>query len=384
MKIFNLCCKLQELLLNHKENDCFDDVQEFLENNQMFENQKKTLATMRLFCRNYMLSPIVEILKKIPIINFSHEKIDSYMAHDKIIQRYDIIILLLFLSKHKSDDYNYNHRSFIYRTPKEEKLNNLHTNSPIVNFIKEDDVDSLQDLINQKNLGVNDQIERGYDETDRSLYNCLPIHFAAYFGSVKCFKYLLNNTDQNHFSSLLKYAVIGGNYDIIHLAEAKYQRTDAYSASKIMSCAIEYMRNDLIEYLTEALNIEIDGNAYNQCVYSSNYLGLLKLIEINHDRINDNGGTGSSIFDIAAFEGYFDFIQFLSKDSIVDMLQENDYSKTALHSAARMNRLNIVKYLVEKCKIPYNIMSSSYGTPLNVAESYGMDKVCEYLKNCAS
>ncbi|OHS94398.1 hypothetical protein TRFO_39429 [Tritrichomonas foetus] len=94
----------------------------------------------------------------------------------------------------------------------------LHTNSPIIDMIKENNVDELQATMFQKNLNVNEEIDSCIAETDPHLYNCIPIYFAAYFGSIKSFKYLLNHTDEKFYPSLFKYAIIGGNYDIIYLA----------------------------------------------------------------------------------------------------------------------------------------------------------------------
>lgn len=77
------------------------------------------------------------------------------------------------------------------------------------------------------------------------------IQFATFFGSIKCFKYLLLNkanmslTDETHLK-LVHYAVAGGNSEIIHILE---QNSTLFS--RTLPISIEFNHSDLFEWLYE-------------------------------------------------------------------------------------------------------------------------------------
>ena len=92
------------------------------------------------------------------------------------------------------------------------------------------------------------------------------IDFAAFFGSIKCFKFLLLNGSNTKNTG--KYAVAGGNLEILHLCEQNHSTFEgSYEA------AIKYHRNDIFHYLYETKIIEIEDltSLGNECIFSDNF-----------------------------------------------------------------------------------------------------------------
>ena len=82
-------------------------------------------------------------------------------------------------------------------------------------------------------------------------HNPTLIHFASFFGSVKCFKFLFLNKDKLSLSDdrhmkLVHFAVAGGNTEIIHILE---QSETLFS--RTLPISIEYNHYELFEWLYE-------------------------------------------------------------------------------------------------------------------------------------
>ena len=90
-------------------------------------------------------------------------------------------------------------------------------------LIQEDDIESFQRMTSQNNIDIKThEIHLTSFESNKSLRDekIHVIEYAAYHGSLKIFKFLLMN-DSTFSNKLLKYAVCGGNNEIIHLSENK-------------------------------------------------------------------------------------------------------------------------------------------------------------------
>ena len=91
--------------------------------------------------------------------------------------------------------------------------------SKIVNLIQRDDVEELQEIPSQNNFNFNQTIETSLYERFSfvSEINVSLIDYSAFFGSIKCFKFLLLNGSDLKNSG--KFAVASGNIEIINLCE---------------------------------------------------------------------------------------------------------------------------------------------------------------------
>ena len=118
------------------------------------------------------------------------------------------------------------------------------------------------------------------------------INYAAFFGSIKCFRFLLLHG--SNIKSTFKYAVVGGNPEIIHHCE---QNEATFEGS--YEAAIEFHRNDIFYYLYENKIIEFKNISKlgEECIRYSNYelLSYLKKegIEIDYSLIEASTISGN-------------------------------------------------------------------------------------------
>lgn len=194
-----------------------------------------------------------------------------------------------------------------------EHRNKRHSTHPLAQIIIDDDVDQLQKLISKSNFSSNNdtKIFNSYFEINEFLNEATLIEYSSFYGSINCFKYLINQDKSINYNKLIKYAIAGGNYDIIHIVEQN-GHFDEYP-DDILDYAILYFRNNLIDYIIENYNVDINANNYINCIYASNYEALSHLHDIDEseENINQIGSNGSAPLDIASFEGYLDFFKYM-------------------------------------------------------------------------
>lgn len=124
-------------------------------------------------------------------------------------------------------------------------------NDILTNALRNDDIDSLQLLISKKLIDVTVEKVPFYIFevfVPNGLTNF--IDYAAAYGSVKCFKYLLLNhcsIDLNTY----KMAVFGGNVEIIKIVDQKANELDLFSDTELNN----FIKNDskLIDIIIPAI-----------------------------------------------------------------------------------------------------------------------------------
>ena len=163
--------------------------------------------------------------------------------------------------------------------------------------------------------------------------------------------------------------------------EDKIEMPDLIDYQYLLEVAILFMQNELIDYILEKSDIQIQPENYIQCIYSSNYEAILKLRKLDEsDSINQYGIIGSTPIDIAAFEDYLDFFKFFLSLKGIQYKKLNNYGKTILQSAVRGNSLDIVKYIDRKHLIDFNY-EGEYGiSPYNIAVRFNIVDIIKYYK----
>lgn len=124
--------------------------------------------------------------------------------------------------------------------------------SEIAVCIRSDDLDTLQDLLKMENL--DQKITPTIFERCHFLKSnhVQLIEYAAFFGAVNCFKYLLSST--NNLYSSLKYAVAGGCIEIIRICE----NSNCNMVNGIAS-AIQFSQNEIFEWIFDSFDC-LDSN----------------------------------------------------------------------------------------------------------------------------
>lgn len=405
--------ELQNLLETMNTSEEVSKVKDYIDEHQLLANEKRANSTLMLigsvvYIRPQLLKNAISLLNSYETIPISDE-IDTILnvEHKEIIYRRTVLMILLSMSKHKvtpkgffyyekyinpidtlKDDQYYYYKNFdidtISKMTNEQKIearNALHSINPLVQLIKEDKINEFQDFISKNNYNIENEIPQSHFEMHQILFNAKPIEYAAFFGSINIFKFLLNKDNNINFGNLLEYAIAGGNIDIIHIIENESHDDDIKSNQRLLELAILYMNNELIEYIVHSYPVKIDAESYIKCIYASNYDAALKLKELDDDpnTINEFGDIGSTPIDIAAFEGYVYFIKFFLTFKNIDAKIYNSYGKTIFQSAARGNRKNAAKYIIKHKLVDKNDCGDYGLSPLDIAYDYNCRHIIDLL-----
>ncbi|KAK8881126.1 hypothetical protein M9Y10_003855 [Tritrichomonas musculus] len=129
-------------------------------------------------------------------------------------------------------------------------------------IIRNDLIEDFQRYLSKTNLDLSMKIKRSFFETNQLLIENQPslIEYAAFFGSVKIFKFLYMNHQVEIKPDIIKYATHGMNYEIIHLIEDKKELFDNIENSMELAYieAQKCYDFDLIEYYAQKVDFKDD------------------------------------------------------------------------------------------------------------------------------
>lgn len=355
MNHFHLLHDLQLLLLEMENEEDIEDVKTFIDiNNQLLthSNIVAELIASITYAKPKLYDKILKLISYLPNLKFELEwKYFSEKYFDKYKPYYAIISQLLNL---KLDIRKVGLPDYTFKFKENEDSENNHPtniidlNDPYIHLIYKDDARSLQQLICQNNYDIKQKKSIFISKNDKLYNNSNLLQFSALFGSIECFKYLFNLYDSIDYEELLRYSIAGGNYDIIHITENKIDDIEVLSNPVYLNLAIIFMNNDIIEYIINNYNVQINSDNYNQCIFSSNCDSLLKLIDIDKcEHINEFGGNGSTPLNVSIKIGNIVFFEFLLDMEEVDVIKTNKRGYSILFTAVKNNRLDIVKFIIE-------------------------------------
>ncbi|OHT06850.1 hypothetical protein TRFO_25020 [Tritrichomonas foetus] len=137
--------------------------------------------------------------------------------------------------------------------------------SRIAQCIRQDIIDEFVDIVSRTNLPLDSKIP--YSLYERCIYisdSPSIIEYAAFFGAVDIFKYLITNKVRPS-SNLTYFAVAGGNIEIVHLCEQmKCDFSDAVDA------ALLFHRDEILDYIF-GLGYEYTKKSFLACIEGYNY-----------------------------------------------------------------------------------------------------------------
>ena len=215
--------------------------------------------------------------------------------------------------------------------------------SVFAGIIRNDDCDKLQKYFAENGLPINTRISQSIYERCTLLNNSpSSIQYAAYFGALKCFKYLLlsNALENETTDDLSKYAVAGGNLEIIRLCD-EYK----ISFNGTIEIAIEYNQFAVFEWIMR-VKPKVCKDIHQmliKCIQKSNMKIFRYLLEIGVGIYKKNNIAELVIY--AAAEDNFKLIKFLL-DSKQIHLRQRPNELTPLHIACQMGYYDVVEYLL--------------------------------------
>lgn len=263
--------------------------------------------------------------------------------------------------------------------------------------IKYDKLEDLRNLSTNPKFNFNLEIRNSSFE---SFFRGPLISFAAYFGSVNCFRYLLLNKAKID-EDTCAYAARGGNLEIIHLC-----MQNGGKFIEALNAAAEFHRHDIFNWILMHIGYEMiplrdcisygnyetyfyyfeNGLDVNQVAYSENavhcaakhgYLSLLKhLFENGASNIRD--AYSELPLHRAAESGFLQCCLYLSTVSDINAVDNYENAYSALMLASSNGYYSICKILLEN-GASVNQMTGNKQTALHIASSKGYSSICELL-----
>ncbi|OHT03656.1 hypothetical protein TRFO_28918 [Tritrichomonas foetus] len=242
---------LRELILKHSLKDSFCQFTLFY----LFQKNKHILLLLlkegiidisliknATFTQN--LSPLFlffapEIKKTLP------EYFKMKMKH----YQFDSINSKIFFNlNHTTDNHDTEMENFCDFV--EKYRNHIHSTQTIPSIIRSDDINSFINAISDNDkLDIDLIIMPSFFENNEDIYTgshgISLLEYSMAFGSINIFRYLWLKK-ANYSRQSLKYSIIGGNYEIIHILEEESK----YKFSNIeYITSVEYYRQDIQNYL---------------------------------------------------------------------------------------------------------------------------------------
>ena len=229
--------------------------------------------------------------------------------------------------------------------------------------IFDDDVESLTKLLStqtkeesRKMININTFFLRVQDPS--------PLECSALFGSVKCFKYLMMN-EEDIKEDTCKFAIAGGNIEIVHLCEQKGMTFEG-----CLNVSVNYHRFDLFEWLDSHFHTEYIE--LSNCIFYQNEPIFYFNVSRGANVEENYNSYGKTALIAASEEGHLEVVKYLVEQCHANVEAKDNDGYTPLIRASENGHLEVVKYLVEQChaKITKETISTTRE-----------DKIRNYLKS---
>ncbi|KAK8857397.1 hypothetical protein M9Y10_015802 [Tritrichomonas musculus] len=370
METFFIYTDLQNILLSMESDEDINVCKNYIEKHGLLKNLKRFESTMKLFASVILAKPKVfnNILKLISFLEDSISDKMRYIDQESYYKGNEILFFFHLLISNWKERFYF----LCFHVPEEKQRTSvINTNNQYVNAIFDDNVELLQHMISQNNYDIITKISC-YDYIFRDLIEYTDIiGSSALFGSIKCFKYLMMISDDIDYESLLKNSICGGNYEIIHIVENHIKDLNNKSNQNLLYLAIQFMNNDLIEYIIDNYDVKIDTNCYNECIKSSNYEAMLILLELDEEKEeNLNRYTQKEYIitpiNYSAQRSHFYFMKFLLSIDVVNPFKLDSHLFSLLQYATMEGRHYIVEYIIKNDLGDPNFAYSERRTPFEI------------------
>lgn len=272
----------------------------------------------------------------------------------------------------------------------------------ISQYIRNDDLDQFQFHLSRNNISINTLIHecqyenRPYSENALSL-----IEYAAMFGSINIFKFLLMR-NCSLSPDLPMYAIIGGNYEIVHLLE---EQEHFFNKPEFLDTAIEFHQNELVEYIKDSLDVCFDNQSlrtsicvYNLPVFFEIMLGFKHLPIIESPKMTllydfvQNGFVNlvesfykyieepekEKLINESIRSKRFDVFNFLYSTIVVNEKYPINNQKL-LWDSVSVGHMKIFQYLLQFNENYFDIKNELNNGILHIAAAYGDSDIMEYI-----
>ena len=218
---------------------------------------------------------------------------------------------------------------------------------------------------------------------------CSSSAFCAYYGSVKCFKFLAVNNMllDEYMDATVKAAAFGGNMEIIHILINK-----GADFSKALKYSIDGRNRELTEWIlqnssTESFNNIVVENCIKTAAENDDIRTLEFCIEYCKSKKQDinmlfkkaNSVNKGSILHIIAANNSYHCLSLLSEfDNMIFNGRDND-GNTPLHLAVMSESIQTLQFLLSYPLVEVNPVNDKKETPLDIALLKGNCEIIQVL-----
>ena len=225
------------------------------------------------------------------------------------------------------DFFNPEIQNFLDKTPIENVLKLSHkdfdqkrkigeNDSYICELIRKDSVEEFISYVNKSNINLESTIDKSVYETNHYFLKNMNINlidYAAFFGSIQIFKYLLLNKVKLT-KSLIFSAIHGNNAEIIQILEnSQIQQS---SIEKILIESIKCHHNDIANYILDNY-VSKDESYQNDVIYSFHYYNFWFI-----KNSNEIEKKIDFVFYYACQYNYFTLVKFFIDERKINVNKE--------------------------------------------------------------
>lgn len=242
--------------------------------------------------------------------------------------------------------------------------------------IRKDDAIRLQELVSLNNHSFNLPLNSSpYDCLNDSVKTAKSIEYAALFGSISSFRYLWMCGAADSSPNLLKFAIAGGDYDIIHITEGKKYEYD----EDCLKEAIRSHRNEIVHYIIDSVGVKFTIGALFETIRSFNFEIFIEYASEVFKDVNEKIDPGISALHVASQHGNLEVVKLLVKIPEIKPNIRDQYGRTPLHLASRAGFMSIVKYLVKYTKVNIEAKDKLGNVPLHLASLFCRLEIVKFL-----
>jgi ankyrin repeat protein len=253
----------------------------------------------------------------------------------------------------------------------------------VVSLIHKDDIDGLKALAKTPTFSIDLRLAATpYFPSAALLNSPTIIQTAAFFGSVRCFKFLLSvganlQVLDRAFVSLAQMAVAGGHIEVIRLCQIHQ-----LDFSATLHAAVKYHHHFIFDWLSSTVSrdlTECDLAGQNLChiASGSNNVALLhRLSDLGIHASPDH--RGFTPLSVAVHHGHTECLELLLSDSSLDLSARGPSGLSPLSVAAKRGDLDTARLLIACGARPNEIEEDDPG-PLIIACLYRQTAMVEYL-----
>lgn len=358
--------------LNKNDNVIFKYISDLL--NELDEDEFCSQILLALSCRD-MLFPYTRLMRFLYTSGYIKlEKFEDYLFH-----MFDDVKYYIFAKEFEYPDYfqNFIDRDDCDWSLFDEIVEYGFIKDSIGYSIYTDDLEMFKKLSDSHEFQFNQEIKGPFFNTcTRSLLN-----HASFSGSYNIFRYLLEEKGVEMDNDTCKFAVSGGNLDIISLCEKK----GADFSNSLINCVYRHKHELFDKLITEYKCKTSDSIGIYHAVHMLNYKVFFYLIQTGEYKKPDSNFTNVDIPLVQATRmGLYNICKVLL-DHNISNIHDCDQEFDSFTWAVRCNRLNIVKLFVERnadinkrCNAsPDNVYSDF--SPADIAKENNFNEIYDYL-----